>query len=129
MKTTPHVTVHLNTEVREFLGGDTLAGLRVASVDGRDRYDVAVEGVFLEIGLTPNSEPASGLVTLNAAGEIPVARDQSTAVAGFFAAGDVTDEREKQIIIAAGAGARAALAAEQYLVRQEQAAGLPVQHA
>lgn len=114
-----NVTVHMSTEVREFLGRDTLEGLRVADKDHPPGYDLAVEGVFLEIGLTPNSAPVGDLLTLNEAGEIPVARDQSTAVPGFFAAGDVTDEREKQIIIAAGAGARAALSADRYLSERE----------
>jgi alkyl hydroperoxide reductase subunit F len=114
-----NVTVHMSTEVREFLGGDRLEGLRVADRDHPPGYDLAVEGVFLEIGLTPNSAPVQDLLAVNAAGEIPVARDQSTAVAGLFAAGDVTDERDKQIIIAAGAGARAALSADRYLAARE----------
>jgi len=56
-----------------------------------------------------------GLLALNEAGEIPVQRDQSTAIPGLFAAGDVTDESEKQIIVAAGAGAKAAPAAHRHL--------------
>jgi alkyl hydroperoxide reductase subunit F len=91
--------------------------VRVAAVGGSDRYDLPVEGVFLEIGLVPNSEPVARLIELNANAEVPVGRDQSTAVAGLFAAGDVTDEPDKQIIVAAGAGARAALAADRYLSR------------
>lgn len=110
-----NVTVHLGTEVREFLGRDALEGLRVASKAHPPGYDLPVDGVFLEIGLTPNSTPVSELVPLNAAGEIPVTAQQGTAVPGLFAAGDVTDEREKQIIVAAGTGARAALAADRYL--------------
>lgn len=110
-----NVTVHMQTEVREFLGADRLEGIRVASVDGTQNYDLAVEGAFLEIGLIPNSGPVRELVALNEAGEIPVTREQATRVPGFFAAGDVTDEREKQIVVAAGAGARAALAADRYL--------------
>lgn len=105
----------MSTEVREFLGRDRLEGLRVASKEHPPGYDLAIDGVFLEIGLAPNSAPVRGLLEVNAAGEIPVARDQATAVPGFFAAGGVTDEREKQVIIAAGAGARAALAADRYL--------------
>lgn len=110
-----NVSIHMSTEVREFLGRDRLEGLRVASKEHPPGYDLAIDGVFLEIGLAPNSAPVRGLLKVNAAGEIPVARDQATAVPGFFAAGDVTDEREKQVIIAAGAGARAALAADRYL--------------
>jgi alkyl hydroperoxide reductase subunit F len=115
-----NVTLHLGMDVREFLGDDALRGVRLAPVAAGTGYDLAVDGVFLEIGLAPNSEPMRKLLELNAAGEIPVARDQSTAVAGLFAAGDVTDEREKQIIIAAGDGARAALAADRYLAELER---------
>jgi alkyl hydroperoxide reductase subunit F len=112
-----NVSMHMSTEVREFLGREKLEGLRVASREQPPGFDLAVDGVFLEIGLAPNAGPVRGLLALNAAGEIPVARDQATAVPGLFAAGDVTDEPEKQIIIAAGAGARAALSAERYLAR------------
>lgn len=109
------VHFHLNSQVREYLGGEHLEGLRLATADGKPRYDLAVDGVFLEIGLEPNSAALADLVTLNAQGEVPVNRDQSTSVPGLFAAGDVTDEVDKQIVIAAGAGARAALAADRYL--------------
>lgn len=68
------------------------------------------------MGLVPNSAPVASLVPLNHGGEILVNRDQSTSIPGFFAAGDVTDEPEKQIVVAAGAGARAGLAAYRYLV-------------
>ncbi len=110
-----NVTVHMRAEVREFLGRDTLEALRIAAKDQPPGYDLAVEGVFLEIGLAPNSAAVRDLLPVNGAGEIPVGRDQGTAVSGLFAAGDVTDEPDKQIIIAAGAGARAALAADRYL--------------
>jgi alkyl hydroperoxide reductase subunit F len=76
---------------------------------------LAVEGVFLEIGLIPNSGPIQDLIELNDSGEIPVNRDQSTSVAGLFAAGDVTDFEEKQISIAVGQGAVAALSSYKYL--------------
>jgi alkyl hydroperoxide reductase subunit AhpF len=122
---------HIKMEVRDLVAdaaasgrrgagvprAEALAGVRLASSDGAP---LAVEGVFLEIGLTPNSEPVRELLALNNAGEIPVSRDQATSVPGLFAAGDVTDEREKQIMIAAGA--RAALAADGYLAALEQQA-------
>lgn len=110
-----NVSVHLSTEVHEFLGDETLSGVRLASVDGKQRYDLLVDGVFLEVGLTPNTEPLAKLLERNAAGEIPVGRDQATSVPGLFAAGDATDQRDKQIIIAAGDGAQAALAADRFL--------------
>jgi alkyl hydroperoxide reductase subunit F len=113
-KNAPNVRFHFPSHVREFLGDVKLTGVRITG-SGDDRYDLLVDGVFLEIGLLPNAAPVKGFVALNAAGEIPVGRDQSTNVPGFFAAGDVSDEPEKQIIVAAGAGARAALAADRFL--------------
>ncbi|MGE0082647.1 MAG: FAD-dependent oxidoreductase [Thiohalomonadaceae bacterium] len=112
----PRVTCHRSLRVLAFLGDERLTGVRVQSVDGSERFDIAVDGVFLEIGLTPNADPVRDLLALNPAGEIPVQRDQSTAMPGFFAAGDVTDEPEKQIVVAAGAGAKAALAAHRFLM-------------
>jgi len=123
IKSAPNVRFHFPCQVREFLGDTKLTGLRLAA-SGDERYDLLVDGVFLEIGLLPNTAPVKSLVELNAAGEIPVRRDQSTNVPGFFAAGDVTDEPEKQIIVAAGAGARAALAADRFLSAGSDSAGL-----
>ena len=112
-----NVTVHTPMIVRSFLGTDKLTGVRLESIDGKERYDLNIDGVFLEIGLTPNSNPLKGLVELNEAREVRVNRDQSTSVKGLFAAGDVTDVEEKQISIAVGQGAVAALAAHKYLVK------------
>ncbi|HKB59553.1 MAG TPA: FAD-dependent oxidoreductase [Gallionellaceae bacterium] len=114
------VRLHLNSQVREYLGRDALEGVRLAAKDGSALYDIALDGVFLEIGLEPNSTAIATLVKLNDHGEVPVTRDQATTVAGLYAAGDVTDEADKQIVIAAGAGAKAALAADRYLASVEQ---------
>ncbi len=109
------VVLHPATLVREFLGRGRLEGVRLEAADGKGRTDLAVEGAFLEIGLVANSGPGKGLVALNAQGEVEVGRDQSPSVPGLFAAGGVTGEPEKQIVVAAGAGAKAALAAARYL--------------
>ena len=77
-----------------------------------------MDGVFIEIGLFPNSDFALDLVEINERGEVKVDRIGDTGVRGVFAAGDVTDNREKQIIVFAGEGARAALAAFEYLIKQ-----------
>jgi alkyl hydroperoxide reductase subunit F len=111
-----NVTVHTPMVVRAFLGKEKLTGIRLESVDGKERYDLNVEGVFLEIGLTPNTSSLNGLAKLNQQGEIPVNRDQSTSVKGLFAAGDATDVQEKQISIAVGQGTQAALSAHKYLI-------------
>ena len=110
-----NVIFHTPMEVREYLGGEALTGVRLASPDGKEKLDLAADGVFLEIGLTPNSGPVKELVRLNPAGEILTGRNQDTPERGFFAAGDVTDTEEKQISVAVGQGALAALAAYKYL--------------
>ena len=76
-----------------------------------------VTGVFIEIGLVPNSAAVSGLIELNKWGEVPINCVCETTVPGLYAAGDVTDIPEKQIVIAAGEGAKAALQAHHYLQR------------
>ncbi|MEN6448154.1 MAG: FAD-dependent oxidoreductase [Syntrophaceae bacterium] len=119
VKKAEQVTLHGGMRVVEFLGKERLAGVRLEQVEGSERLDLAVDGVFLEIGLVPNSSPVKELVKLNGQGEIEVGRDQSTSMPGFFAAGDVTDETQKQIVIAAGAGAKAALAAHAWLMNHK----------
>ena len=76
---------------------------------------MTVEGVFIEIGLIPNSEPFKEILPLNSYGEIVVNFANETSIAGLFAAGDVTNVPEKQIVVAAGEGAKAALQASRYL--------------
>jgi len=93
----------------------------VTGVEDRQSGDIkelAVDGVFIEVGLSPNSDLALDLLKTNERGEIRVDREMNTGVRGIFAAGDVTDGREKQVVVAAGDGARAALAAFNYLVHQ-----------
>ena len=114
-----NVVFHAPMLVRGFLGKDRLTGVRLESVDGKDRYDLKIDGVFLEIGLTPNSSALKNLIQLNEWGEVPINRDQSTTIQGLFAAGDVTDVMEKQISIAVGQGALAALSAYRYLVENK----------
>lgn len=110
------VKVHTPFVVRSFEGKERLNGVHIASVDGSEEYDLEVEGVFIEIGLIPNTKPLEGLLPLKETGEIEVGKDQSTTVPGLFAAGDVTDVTEKQISIAVGQGALAAISVHRYLV-------------
>ena len=114
-----NVRIHTNHVVQEIIGDNELTGIRIQSVDGKERHDLGVDGVFLEIGLTPNSAPVKNLVKLNERNEIIVDKDNTTSTPGCYAAGDVTDITEKQIIIAAGEGAKAALAAYGYLVEKK----------
>jgi alkyl hydroperoxide reductase subunit AhpF len=78
-----------------------------------------VDGVFLEIGIVPNTAPVKALLKLNTQGEIPIHRDQSTDEHGLLTAGDVTDETEKQMIVAAEVGVKAARSAHRYLLENK----------
>lgn len=96
------------------------AGQRVTGVEYTDtktgeRGQISVEGVFVEIGSTPNSSPYGKLVKINKWGEIEINNKNMTSTPGIFAAGDITDIWGKQIIIAAGQGAQAAMAIGEYL--------------
>ena len=83
---------------------------------GKEERKLSVEGVFVEIGLIPNSDFVKG-VEKNKVGEIKINNRNETNVPGVFAAGDVTDVPEKQIVIAAGEGAKSCLSAFRYLAR------------
>lgn len=107
------VVVHKPATVKAFIGAGALEAMKLATEGGE--VEIAVEGAFLEIGLAPNSKPLEGIVQLTGSGEVPVDREQATAVPGLFAAGDVTDVEEKQVAIAVGAGAMAAISAHKYL--------------
>jgi alkyl hydroperoxide reductase subunit F len=115
----PRIEVRLGTAVVEVLGEERVRGVRVRSAADGSEGEVSLEGVFVEIGLIPNTEPLRGLVPLNARGEIDVDCSCRSSVPGLFAAGDVTSVPYKQIVIAAGEGAKAALAAADYLLRLE----------
>lgn len=110
---------HLLWRLSEIKGdGKEVTAAGITSADGARREEVPVKAVFVEIGLHPNSAFAVDLVRLNRAGEIEVDSDCCTGVPGIFAAGDVTQVRDKQIIVAAGEGAKAALSAQEYLLSQ-----------
>jgi len=110
------VTVLNNTQVTAILGDKFVSGIRIKK-EGKEEQ-LALQGVFVEIGLIPNSEFAKD-VEKDPLGEIKVNSRNETNISGIFAAGDVTDVPEKQIIIAAGEGAKAALSAFRYLVQHK----------
>ncbi|HID95405.1 MAG TPA: thioredoxin-disulfide reductase [Candidatus Latescibacteria bacterium] len=106
----------LGYEVMEILGETRVSGIKIKSTQTGEIQTLAVQGVFIEIGLIPNSGFAKGVVELNGWGEIVVDCACRTNVPGIFAAGDVTTVPEKQIVVAAGEGAKAALSAYGYLL-------------
>ncbi len=89
----------------------------IKDLKASESKELEVGGVFIEIGLVPNSQIVSGLIELNEQGEIPIDCSGQTELPGLYAAGDVTTVPEKQIIVAAGEGAKAALQAHRYLQR------------
>jgi len=107
------VTILTSSQVKEFHGDTRLTGLTL-DTNGVD-IELDFDGVFIEIGLTPNSEIAKGVLDLNERGDVEVDLDGSTSVPGVFAAGDVTVIKEKQISIAVRQGTSAALKAYAYL--------------
>jgi alkyl hydroperoxide reductase subunit F len=116
LKSNNKMTILNNTAVTAILGDKFVKEIRITS-QGKER-SLSVEGVFVEIGLVPNSEFAKGLEK-NERGEIKIDSYNRTNIAGIFAAGDVTNIPEKQIVIAAGEGAKATLSAFRYLALQE----------
>ncbi|MCL0097235.1 FAD-dependent oxidoreductase [Dehalococcoidia bacterium] len=111
------VTYCLEHEVLEIVGTDRVESITVRGIQSKETQELAVGGIFIEIGLIPNSDLARDVVNRNRAGEIEINCANETNVAGLFAAGDVTNVPEKQIVIAAGEGAKASLAAHRYLQR------------
>lgn len=110
-----NVNIYNRAKVLSVFGKSFVEGIRIDN-NGKEE-DLSVKGVFVEIGLIPNSEFAPSLEK-NASGEIMVNCRTDTSVPGIFAAGDVTDVLEKQIIIAAGEGAKSALRASGYISRK-----------
>jgi alkyl hydroperoxide reductase subunit F len=114
------VATFFGHEVVRIEGKDRVTGIVLRPRGGGAEVPLPVQGVFIEIGLIPNSDLAAGFLELNEAGEIVVDCRCRTSVPGVFAAGDVTDVPEKQVIIAAGEGAKAALSAYAYLIGQRR---------
>jgi alkyl hydroperoxide reductase subunit F len=110
------VEILTSTNVLEILGDQFVTGVKV-EVGGKVRV-LDVQGVFIEIGYVPNSRLVEGLVELNKLNEIVIDNRCGTSLEGIFAAGDVTDIMHKQIIIAAGDGARAALCAHNWIQKK-----------
>lgn len=118
LKSRPNVTIHANAQTTEITGADgKVNGLRFKDRASGQEHVEALEGVFVQIGLVPNTEWLKGVVDLSKFGEIEVDAKGHTNVPGVFAAGDCTTVPFKQIVIAAGEGSKAALSAFDHLIR------------
>ncbi len=114
----PNVTVITQAQTTEVTGdGNKVNGLRYLDRQSGEARNVELEGIFVQIGLLPNTDWLKGTVVLSNRGEIEVDARGQTSVPGVFAAGDVTTVPYKQIIIAMGEGSKAALGAFDHLIR------------
>ena len=114
----PNVTVHTNAQTTEITGdGSKVNGLNYKDRATGAEHHIELAGVFVQIGLVPNTEFLKGTVDLSKFGEIMVDAKGHTNVPGVFAAGDCTTVPFKQIVIAAGEGSKAALSAFDHLIR------------
>ena len=119
LKSLPNVAIHVNAQTTEITGdGQKVNGLRYKDRATGTEHALDLAGVFVQIGLVPNTEWLKGTVELSRYGEILIDAKCATNVPGIFAAGDVTTVPYKQIVIAAGEGAKAALSAFDHLIRQ-----------
>lgn len=117
LKKYDNVTVLLETQILEIQGERMVKGLRALDKKTGEEIFVEANGVFVEIGYTPNSEWLKETLELNDRGEVLVNDHCETSVPGIFAAGDLTQVAYKQVVVAAGEGAKAALSANDYINR------------
>ena len=115
----PSITIHMPAQISALQGDGFLTGITLRDEKGTEQT-LQIDGLFVEIGWQPNTRMVKDLVTLNEQGEVAIDINCHTSVAGIFAAGDVTSVRGKQIIIAAGEGAKAALEAHDYVMRNRR---------
>ena len=113
---TKNIEVLYNTEIDEVLGATVVEGVRAINNITKEKQDIAVTGVFIAIGHTPNSDLFKGVLDMDATGYlITKGKTTKTNLPGVFAAGDIQDKEYRQAVTAAGTGCMAALDAERYI--------------
>ena len=113
----PKIEVRYGAEVAEIVGEDTVTGVRIRTADGETVESLS--GLFIYVGLDPNSTSVADLVPLDNAGHIPVGLSMDTPQPGLFAAGDIRQQSAAQLVASAGDGATAAIAAFRYINGKE----------
>ncbi|MBI3040507.1 MAG: FAD-dependent oxidoreductase [Chloroflexi bacterium] len=112
-----NLSIFTEYQTEKIEGRDLVEGVLIKNLKSGKEKRLNVSGVFIEIGLVPNSELVKGLVELNQWGEVVINCSCETSIPGLYAAGAVTNVPEKQIVVAAGEGAKAVLQAHRYLQR------------
>jgi alkyl hydroperoxide reductase subunit AhpF len=115
----PKVEVFTEYQPLRVLGEDGVHGIEFMSLKTGEPMALAVEGIFIEIGIMPNSSLFIDTLATNPRGEILVDAACRTGLAGVFACGDVTNVPFKQVVVAVGEGSKAALSAYNYLISQK----------
>jgi alkyl hydroperoxide reductase subunit F len=118
LRSLPNVDIITMAQTTQILGdGQKMTGLQYKDRRTDEVHSLTLDGIFVQIGLLPNSEWIQGIVATSRHGEIEIDAKGQTNIPGVFAAGDVTNIPFKQIIIAMGEGSRSALSAFDYLIR------------
>ncbi|WP_314010197.1 FAD-dependent oxidoreductase [Pseudostreptobacillus hongkongensis] len=117
LATLSNVEVMTSSSVKEVKGNQFAESLYIENRKNNEKSDLNVDGIFVEIGTVANTDFVSGLVKRNEKNEIIIDSNNMTSVDGIFAAGDCTNTKFKQIIIAMGEGAKASLAAFEYIIK------------
>ena len=120
LKEKKNITVYTGSHVSALQGEKFLSGITIKDEQGKEQT-ISLDGVFIEIGWLPNTDMVENLVQLNEKKEIIVDINGHTSIPGIYAAGDVTSVKSKQIVIAAGDGAKAALEAFEYILKSPSA--------
>ena len=117
LRSLSNVDIITNARSKEVIGEDHVTALSYEDTKTGDTQVIELDGIFVQIGLVPNTAWIGDAVALNSRGEVIIDRDNATNIPGIFAAGDATDQKNKQIIISMGAGANAGLNAFDYIIR------------
>lgn len=112
------VKIIYNARATKIAGDSVVSSLSYEDVKTEEEKTLEVSGIFVSIGAIPNTDPVKDLIELDKYGAVPADRYGQTSLEGFFAAGDVTDIRDAQIVVAAGHGCSAALSGSDYLARK-----------
>ena len=115
LKSNPKVEIKLQTEIKKLLGDKKLSSVEILDKNSGETSELAVDGIFVNIGVVPNTELFKGQIELAESGRIIAGEDCRTNIEGVFAAGDVREKEIRQLTTAAADGTTSALLAEKYL--------------
>jgi thioredoxin reductase (NADPH) len=113
------IKIIFNSVVTEIKGDQRVQSTKILNVKNKNESVIKLDGIFVSIGMVPNTNIVKGLIDLNDKGEIIVQKNMETSRKGIFAAGDVTDTCSNQVATAAGAGVEAGLAVNEYIEKNK----------